>query len=279
MEQILAGRPGVLELAARAWRSALGALVGMLPLFAMVAAALFALNYAFPQLETALKIIRPGRTDIITLMSVSGAWAFALEKLLIGLAVSPAALATMRHVLIDDGWRLSAGPLLRFWCWCAVVLVLSLGALYVSGLAVAPELALVAIVLKGVGVIIPLLFLMLFPAVAAGEPAASPAARMDKALERWDGNIWRIVIMLALTAGPALLLQRLPMAIILRRPGATADTVETFNATLVGSALQSALQVLLIVIVSSGVAWAFAFARLPKPVQVPLGTTPLDAKK
>lgn len=277
MEQALAKRPGVFELGARAWRSALGAFLGMLPLFAAGAAVFLALNYAFPILEEKLHIVRPASSSIFVLMVVPGAWVFGLEKLILGLAAAPAALATMRHVLIEDGWRLSPGPMLRFWCWVGALLVMSLGALYVSGLAVAPELALVAMVLNGIAVLIPLLFLMIFPAVAAGEPAKGLAARMDKALERWDGNFWRTVIILALTAGPALLLQRLPAAIILRRPGADADAVQKFDATIVGSAVNSALMVLLIVIVAAGVAWAFFSARLPKPVKLPLGATPEDA--
>lgn len=277
MEQILAKRPGVFELAARAWRSALGAFLGMLPLFAMGAAVFLALNYAFPILEDKLRIIRPASSSIFVLMVVPGAWVFGLEKLVLGLAAAPAALATMRHVLIDDGWRLSPGPMLRFWWWVASLLVLSLGALYVSGLATAPELQLVSLVLEGIAIIIPLLLLMIFPAVAAGEPARGFAARMDMALERWDGNLWRTVIIMALTAGPGLLLQRLPAAIILRRPGATADAVQKFDATLVGSAVNSVLMVFLIVIVSAGVAWAFASARLPRPVKRPLGATHEDA--
>ena len=265
-------RPGIFELGARAWRSALGAAVTMLPLFAIVAAALFVLNYAFPMLETHLRVIRPGRTDIMTLMVVPGAWVFGLEKLALGLAAAPAALAAMRHVLIDDGWRLSPGPLLRFWCWATALMVLSLGSLYLSGLAVAPELGLAAIVLKGVAIIIPVLFLFIFPAVAAGEPAANVVARLDKALERWDGNFWRTIIILALTAGPGLLLLRLPAAIILRRPGATTDTVQAFYATLIGSAVDAALMVLFLVIVSAGLAWAFFSARMPRRKTEALGT-------
>jgi hypothetical protein len=271
MEQILAKRPGVFELAARAWRSGLGAFLGMLPLFALGAAVFFALNYAFPILEEKLHVIRPASTSIFVLMVVPGAWVFGLEKLILGLAAAPAALATMRHVLIDDGWRISPGPMLRFWCWVAAVLMLSLGLLYLAGMAAAPELALIALVLKGVAIIIPLLFVMIFPAVAAGEPADNLARRMDKALERWDGNIWRTGIILALTAGPAMLLQRVPGAIILRRPGADSDAVQKFGATLVGSAVNSALMVLVIVLVSAGVAWAFFSARLPKPARKPLG--------
>jgi hypothetical protein len=276
MEQILDRRPGVFALAARAWRSALAAFLGMLPLFAMVAAAFLALNYAFPILEQKLAVIRPASSSVFVLMVVPHAWVFGLEKLALGLAAAPAALATMRHVLIDDGWRLSPGPLLRFWFWVAAVLVLSLGALFLSGFAATPELQLASLVLQGIAIVIPVLFLMIFPAVAADEPATGFAARMDKALERWDGNLWRTVIVLALTAGPALLLQRLPTAIILRRPGANADMAQKFHATLIGSAVDSALMVLFIAIVSAGVAWAFASARLPRPVKQPLGTETTD---
>jgi hypothetical protein len=276
MEQILARRPGVFELGARAWRSALAAFLGMLPLFAMGAAVFLALNYAFPILEEKLRIVRPASSSIFVLMVVPGAWVFGLEKLVLGLAAAPAALATMRHVLVGGDWRKAPGPMLRFWWWVAALLVLSLGALYLSGLAATPELQLVSIVLKGIAIVIPLLFLMIFPAVAAGEPVKSFAARMDKALERWDGNFWRTVIVLTLTAGPGILLQRVPAAIILRRPGADADAVQKFDATIIGSAVNSVLMVFLIVIVSAGVAWAFTSARLPRPAKQPLGTAPAD---
>jgi len=272
MEQALPKRPGVLETAVKSWQSGLGAFLGMLPLFAIVAAALFGLNYAFPQLETALKVIRPGRTDVFTLMAVSGAWVFALEKLALGLAAAPAALATMRHVLIEDGWRLSPGSLVRFWIWAAITLVLALGALYLSGLAaLLPSLNLISLILKGFAVIVPFLMLMVFPSVAADEPVDSAAARLDRAFSRWDGNFWRIAIVLALTAGPGILIQRIPAAIILRRPGASADAVQTFDASLIGSIVQSALAVVLVVLVSAGVAWCYKVARMPRPARKPLG--------
>lgn len=272
MEQALAKRPGIFETAAKSWQSALGAFLGMLPLFAIVAAALFGLNYAFPMLETQLKVIRPASTSIFVLMVVPGAWVFALEKLALGLAAAPAALATMRHVLIDDGWRLSPGPLLRFWIWAVVTLVLSLGALYLSGLAgLVPSLNLISLILKGFAVILPFLLLMVFPSVAADEPVVSVLDRLDRAIGRWDGNIWRIVIVLALTAGPGILFQRLPAAIILRRPGATTDAVQTFDASLIGSIVQSALAVVLVVLVSAGIAWCYRVALIPGPARKSLG--------
>ena len=96
-------RPGIFELGARAWRSALGAAVTMLPLFAIVAAALFVLNYAFPMLETHLRVIRPGRTDIMTLMVVPGAWVFGLEKLALGLAAAAGGQGGLRPAPLDRG--------------------------------------------------------------------------------------------------------------------------------------------------------------------------------
>ena len=88
------------------------------------------------------------------------------------------------------------GPLLRFWLWAAAVLVFALGALYVAGLAVAPELQLVSLVLKGFAILVPFLLLMVFPAIAADAPAASLAARLDKALEHWEGNVLRFLAVL-----------------------------------------------------------------------------------
>jgi len=272
MEQAYPKRPGVFETAVKSWQSGLGAFLGMLPLFAIVAGALFGLNYAFPILETQLKIIRPASNSIFVLMVVSGAWVFALEKLALGLAAAPAALATMRHVLITDGWRLTPGALVRCWIWAAVTLVLSLGALYLSGLAgQVASLNLISLILKGFAVIVPFLMLMVFPSVAADEPVRSVAARLDKAFSRWDGNFWRIAIVLALTAGPGILFQRIPAAIILRRPGASADAVQTFDASLIGSIVQSALAVLLVVLVSAGVAWCYKVALMPRPARKPLG--------
>lgn len=271
MEQAQVKRPSIPALVGSAWKSALGAVLGMLPLFAVVTAALFGLNYASPLVEQALSVIHPSNDSIFVLMVVPGAWLFALEKLALGLVVAPAVLATMRHVLVADGWRLSPGPMLRFWGWAVVQLVLVLGLLYLAGLAATPNLQLISYVLKGVALLIPALMLLVFPAVAEGEPAPSLAARLDKGLERWDGVFWRVVILLAFTAGPAWLLMRLPAAIIMRT-GGDADAAQKFDATLVGSVVHSALQVLFVVMVSAAVAWAYAFSKLPKPVKVPLGT-------
>lgn len=266
MEQASAKRPGIFELAARTWRSALGAILGLLPLCAVVAAMLFGLNYVFPILEQKMAVIRPANTSIFVLMAVPDAWFFALEKLALGLVAAPMALAAQRHVLVADGARLSPGPLLRFWLWAAAILVFALCALYLAGLAVAPELQLVALALKGFAVAIPFLLLLVFPAVAADEPVANMAARLDTALERWDGNLWRFFFVLALTVGPALLLQRLPEAIV-QRHGGSADAAQAFAASLAGSAVHSALTVVLIVVGAAAFAWCYSFARLPRPVK------------
>jgi hypothetical protein len=277
MEQALVKRPGILELVAGTWRSTLGALLGLLPLLAVVAAALFGLNYAFPMLEQKLSVVRPASSSLFVLMVVPGAWVFGLEKLAIGLAAVPAALATHRRILVDNGPHLAPGPLLRFWLWALSALVLSLGALYVSGLAATPELQLVSYVLKGFAVAIPFLLLPVFPAVAAGEQAASPIARIDKALARWDGNFWRFVVLALLTVGPGLLLMRLPDAVILRRSAGNADAVQQFDAGLLGSALQSALMVLLVVIAAAALSRFYQFSNLPRPVKQPLGAAHEDS--
>jgi len=273
MEQVSAKRPGIFDLVTGTWRSIAGALVGLLPLFAVVAAALFGLNYIFPFLEQKLRVIRPASDSIFVLMLVPGAWVFGLEKLALGLAAAPAALVTQRRILADDGPHLAPGPLLRFWLWAAAVLSLSLGALYLSGLAATPDLQLVALVLKwGIAIALPFLLLPIFPAVAAGEPASSLVARMDRALERWDGNFWRFVIVLLFTTGPALLLLRAPAAIIQRRPGAASDAGQTFDAGLIGGAIHAALTVVVVVAGAAALAWCYNFSKLPKPKTKPLGT-------
>lgn len=271
MEQAPAKRPGILTLTARAWRSAAAALLILLPVYAVVAAALFGLTYAFPLLEQKLAVIRPQSTSLFVLMAVPDAWAFGLEKLALGLVAAPAAFVTFRQVLAKDGSRLAPGPLLRFWFWAAALLLFSLGALYLAGLATTPDLQLVSLVLKAFAIALPILLLLVFPAVAAGEPAEGFAARMDKALERWDGNFWRFLAVLLLTVGPGLLLLRLPTAIVLRHSGGDADAVQRFNESLVGSALHAALAVVLLVIGSAAMAWCFAFTKLPKPAKQPFG--------
>jgi hypothetical protein len=271
MEQAVVKRPGIYELVAGTWRSALGALLGLLPLLAVVTAALFGLNYVFPMLEQKLAVVRPASSSLLVLMVVPGAWVFGLEKLAIGLAAVPAALATHRRILVDDGPHLAPGPLLRFWLWALTSLVLSLGALYVSGLAATPDLQLVSYVLKGFAIAIPFLLLPVFPAVAAGERAASPIARIDKALGRWDGNFWRFIALALLTVGPGLLLMRLPDAIIQRHSGGSADAAQQFDASLVGSVVQSALLVLVVVIAAAALSRFYQFSNLPRPVKRPLG--------
>jgi hypothetical protein len=271
MEQASVKRPGIVTLVVSAWKSALGAVLGMLPLFAVVTAGLFGLNYAFPLLEQALKVIHPSNDSLFVLMVVPGAWVFGLEQLALGLVVAPAVLVTMRHVLIHDGWRLSPGPMLRFWGWVAAELVLVLGLLYLAGLAATPNLQLISYVLKGAAILIPPLMLLVFPAVAEGEPTPGIIARLDKGLERWDGTIWRVVLLVLFTGGPAWLLMKVPAAIIIRG-GGDADAVQKFDATLVGSVVHSALTVLLVVTVSAGVAWAYQFSKLPRPAKLPLGT-------
>jgi hypothetical protein len=265
MEQASGPRPGILELAARTWRSALGAVLGLLPLCAVVTAALFGLNYVFPILEHAMTVIRPANTSIFVLMAVPDAWFFGLEKLVLGLVAAPMALAAQRRVLVPDGASLSPGPLLRFWLWAAAVLIFALGSLYVAGLAVTPELQLVSLVLKGGAFLVPFLLLLVFPAVAAAEPAASLVARLDKALEHWENNVLRFLAVLLLTVGPAMLLQRLPEAVIQR--GDNAAAVQTFDASLLGSAVHSALTVVLIVVGAVALAWCYRFAKLPRPVK------------
>jgi len=134
-----------------------------------------------------------------------------------------------------------------------------------SGLAVTPELQLVSLVLKGFAFLVPFLLLLVFPAVAAAEPAASLVARLDKALEHWENNVLRFLAVLLLTVGPAMLLQRLPEAVIQR--GDNAAAVQTFDASLLGSAVHSALTVLLIVVGAVALAWCYRFAKLPRPVK------------
>ena len=275
MEQASGPRPGILELAARTWRSALAAILGLLPLCAVVAAVLFGLNAVFPVLEQEATVIRPANTSIFVLMAVPDAWFFALEKLALGLVAAPVALAAQRYVLAPEASRLAPGPLLRFWLWAAAVLIFALGSLYVAGLAVTPELQLVSLVLKGGAFLVPFLLLLVFPAVAADAPTASLAARLDKALEHWEGNVLRFLAVLLLTVGPALLLQRLPEAVIQR--GGSAGAVQTFDASLLGSAVHSALTVVLIVVGAVALAWCYRFALLPRPVkprESTLGQTP-----
>jgi hypothetical protein len=107
--------------------------------------------------------------------------------------------------------------------------------------------------------------------VAEEEPVANIAARLDKALERWDGNFWRTVIVLALTGIPGILLMRLPAAVIMRRPGAEADAVAKFDATIVGAAVHAGFTVLVMVIGASAVAWCYTSAKLYRVKRDPLG--------
>ena len=273
MEQAVAKRPGIFELVTGTWRSTAGALVVLLPLLAVVAAALFGLNYLFPSLEQKLRVIRPASDSIFVLMVVPGAWIFGLEKLALGLVAAPAALATQRRILVDDGPHLAPGPLLRFWLWAAAALIWSLGALYLSGLAATPDLQLVSLVLKwGFALLLPFLLLPIFPAVAAGEPATSLVSRIDKGLERWDGNFWRFGIVLLFTVGPALLLQRVPAAIVQRAPGAASDAGQTFDASLIGTAIHAALTVVVVVVGAAALSWCYRFSNLPRPKTKPLGT-------
>jgi hypothetical protein len=266
MKQASGPRPGILELAAWTWRGTLGVLLGLLPLCAVVTAALFGLNYLFPILEQEAAVLRPASTSIFVLMAVPDAWFFGLEKLALGLVAAPVALAAQRYILAPDGARLPPGPLLRFWLWAAAVLIFALGALYLAGLAVTPELQLVSLVLKGFAFLVPFLLLLVFPAVAAEAPAANIVARLDTALGHWEGNVLRFLGVLLLTVGPALLLQRLPEA-ILQRGGGGAGAVQAFDASLLGSAVHSALTVVLIVAGAAALAWCYHFARLPRPVK------------
>jgi hypothetical protein len=265
MKQASGPRPGILGLAAWTWRGTLGVLLGLLPLCAVVTAALFGLNYVFPILEQEAAVLRPASTSIFVLMVVPDAWFFGLEKLALGLVAAPMALAAQRYVLTPDGTRLPPGPLLRFWLWAAAVLIFGLGALYLAGLAVTPELQLVSLVLKGFAFLVPFLLLLVFPAVAAEAPAANIVARLDTALGHWEGNVLRFLGVLLLTVGPALLLQRLPEAILQR--GDSAGAVQAFDASLLGSAVHSALTVVLIVAGAVALAWCYHFARLPRPVK------------
>ena len=273
MEQALAKRPGIFDLVTGTWRSAAGALIGLLPLFAVVAAALVGLNYVFPLLEEKLRVIHPASNSIFVLMAVPGAWVFGLEKLALGLVAAPAALVTQRRMLADDGPHLAFGPLLRFWLWAAALLTLLLGSLYLSGLAATPDLLLVSMVLKyGIAIVLPFLLLPVFPAVAAGEPARSLVARIDNALAVWEASFWSLCAVLLFTVGPALLLQRVPAAIIQRRPGAATDAGQNFDASLIGVAIHAVLTVVLIVVAAAALAWCYRFANLPKPKTKPLGT-------
>jgi hypothetical protein len=273
MEQVSVKRPGIFELVTGTWRSIAGALIGLLPLLAVVAAALFGLNYGFPLLEQKLRVLRPASDSLFVLMAVPGAWVFGLEKLALGLAVAPAALVTMRRILADDGPHLAFGPLLRFWLWTAAVLTLLLGSLYLSGLAATPDLQLVSLVLKwGIALALPYLLLPIFPAVAAGEAANSVVARIDRALERWDGNFWRFSIVLLFSVGPVLLLLRVPAAIVQRAPGAASDAGQTFDASLIGTAIHAVLLMVAVVAGAAALAWCYNFSKLPKPKTKPLGT-------
>ncbi|MBV9551059.1 MAG: hypothetical protein JO256_15430 [Alphaproteobacteria bacterium] len=271
MEQVLIKRPGIVELTIGTWRSIGGAFLGLLPVLAVVAAALWGLDYIFPVIEQKLRVIRPASTSMFVLMVVPGAWVFALEKLALGLVAAPAALVTMRRILVDDGPHLSPAPLLRFWLWAAMVLVMSLGAFYLSGLAATPAVQLISMVLELLAIVIPLLVLLVFPAVAVGEPAPGLAARIDTGLERWDGNIWRFTLIVLFTAGPVWLLQRLPAALI-QRFGAGSDAAEKFDASLAGSVVHAVLTVALVVAASAAVAWCYNFSKLPKPPRRALGT-------
>jgi hypothetical protein len=256
MTQPFQKKPFGWHIAGRAWISAPGALLGLLPFYAVMIGVMFAAGYGLHLLEAKLGVIRPRNDTILTEMVMRESWYYALAWGLRILLLAPVAVATLRYVLVDDGPRLAPGPLLRFWGWTVSVCVFSLGALYLAGLVSAtPAFGLLVIVSKVFAFGLPALLALAFAASAAGAPAG---ARIETALEGWEGNIWRFVLAFALTLGPLYLASRLLDNFIARR-GTEAATA--FQEGLPGIAVIAVLSVLAVLLFSATLAWCYAWAQ------------------
>jgi hypothetical protein len=256
-------KPQGWHIAGRAWAGARGALLSMLPFYAVMIALLMALAYSLHLLEGNLRVIRPRNDTLMVEMVMRESWYYALNWLARVLLLAPVAVATFRYVLVDDAPRLAPLAMLRVWAWTAVLAILSLGSLYLTGLMVAPSFGLMVIVLKVFAFGLPLLLAPAFAAIAAGPASGS---RVEMALEDWDGNIWRFAVAIALTLGPVYLLSYLIDAWIGRTD---PNALSAFRETLPGLAVNAAFSVFYVLMLAATLAWCHAWARQ--------GTTPAKA--
>jgi hypothetical protein len=257
------------HIAGRAWVSAGGALVSMLPFYAVMVGLMVALGYGLHLLEGQLHVLRPRNDTLLVEMGMRESWYYALNWLARILLLAPVAVASFRYVLVDDGPRLQPGAMLRVWGWTLMLAVLSLGSLYLTSLMLAPSFGLMVIVLKVFAFGIPLLLAPAFAAIAA-----SPAngSRIEAALEDWDGNIWRFVIAIALTIGPVYFLSGRIDAFITRTD---PNALSAFYETLPGIAVNAVFSVLYVLLLAVTLAWGHAWARQGKaPVAVAAQVAP-----
>jgi len=246
------------HIAGRAWVSAGRALVVMLPFYAVMAGLMLALGYGLHLAETKLGVIRPRNDTILTEMVMRESRYYALGWLARILLLAPVAVATFRYVLVDDGPRLSPTAMLRVWGWTLGLSIFSLGALFLTGVAVAPSLGLLVIVLKVFAFGVPLLLAPALPAIAAGPANGS---RVEGALEDWDGNIWRFVVAAALTIGPVYVISWRIDALIAH---GDANALSTFYETLPGLAVTAVFSVFYVLLLATTLAWCHAWAQQRK---------------
>lgn len=268
MAQPFPKKPFGWHIAGRAWISALRALLVMLPFYAVMAGLMLALGYGLHMAEGKLGVIRPRNDTILVEMVMRESRYYALGWLARILLLAPVAVATFRYVLVDDGPRLSPTAMLRVWGWTLGLSIFSLGALFLTGVLVAPSLGLLVIVLKVFAFGIPLLLAPALPAIAAGPATGS---RIEGALEDWDGNIWRFVVAAALTIGPVYFISSRIDALIGR---SDPNAISAFYETLPGMAVNAMFSVLYVLLLAATLAWGHAWAQQRKGAAVVVPQAP-----
>jgi hypothetical protein len=203
-------RPTARQITARSWQSLFSALRQMAPFFLICFVLLMVLSFAtsrlapllpFSPTDYARHLVKPGPVPLGGMLLLLAFNTFG--TVLAAIILAPVGVAMHRFILLGEaqtGLYSITAVSLRFAAWAALFQV-TLEIFQMLQLLRSGTQPLVGLISVGYWVLV-LWTLLLFPAIAVEEPAASAATRLDTALERTKGNFWLTFRAMILTLAP-----------------------------------------------------------------------------
>lgn len=220
-------RPGVFRTAARAWRSAVSALLQMPLAFLLTIAAVVLVRLALSVPWFAVPLVSRNHPVPAPSLAVTGhvVLVTVLGTILNALVLAPLAIAVHRHVLLGERTALlplrPLRRLLRFADWL-IVLGLAGDLPGLLGLLPLPGAPLIGFVAMIVVLVVTIRLVLVFPAIAV-QP---PTARASLGWRETYGQVWRIAAVLLVSTLPILGLALLVLLLGPRlSPGTTMQMI------------------------------------------------------